>query len=697
MNGMTANTESREPHGIFDSLRNLEARLLRMVEAARVQTGREPGADRFRGLYVSEADVYRHLSDPESLFPNCGIRQPMAAGRSFAVLGEMYELSSFELDTLLIALAPEIDPRYERIFAYLQDDVSRRRACIDLVLNVLCDSTADKFDKRALFGASSPLRANRLIRLSGGEAVPMPWREVCVDARIAGFLLGETGLDARLARFVSLIETPAAGRPADKGLVKIARRAFETRQPLRIYFRGADEEAKCAAATALSADLGAPLLIADIGRAARSVDDFEECLFDLAREARLQQAIAYLERFDSLPDQALRDTALSILPAFQGIAIVSGAQELRTGLAPVRGVITVPFEIPGWPERRRVWKTALRERGMCPRGQALDALAECFRFTNGQIEDAAETAANLAAYRGQTARVEHVFEAARVRSGHELGTLTRKVAPAHGWADIVLPEDALEQLREICRRVTRRHQVLGKWGFERKLSSGKGVNALFHGHSGTGKTMAAEVIAKELGLDLYKIDLAGVVSKYIGETEKNLDRIFAAAETANAILLFDEADALFGKRSEVRDSHDRYANLEISYLLQRMEQYEGIAILATNLRQNLDDAFLRRLAFMVQFSFPNESSRRRIWAEIWPKETPLAKDVDAGWLADRFLLSGGNIRNIALAAAYLAVEDGSAVKLSHVLRGVRSEFQKMGKNLTAAELEPPAPGAEVAA
>jgi SpoVK/Ycf46/Vps4 family AAA+-type ATPase len=300
-----------------------------------------------------------------------------------------------------------------------------------------------------------------------------------------------------------------------------------------------------------------------------------------------------------------------------------------------------------------------------------------------------EGAASLALYRGQKAAVEHAFEAARSRSGHELAALTRKIAPAHGWDDIVLPAEALDQLREIGRRVTRRHQVLGKWRFARKLSSGRGVNALFHGHPGTGKTMAAEVVARELQLDLYKIDLAGVVSKYIGETEKNLDRIFSAAEEANAILLFDEADALFGKRSQVRDSHDRYANLEVSYLLQKMEQYEGASILATNLRQNLDDAFLRRLTFTIQFPFPDEASRKRIWSGIWPKEAPLAANVDSQWLAARLLLSGGNIRNVALAAAYLATEDGGVILLSHVLRAVNAEFLKMGKTLTPTDLAPP--------
>jgi SpoVK/Ycf46/Vps4 family AAA+-type ATPase len=245
-------------------------------------------------------------------------------------------------------------------------------------------------------------------------------------------------------------------------------------------------------------------------------------------------------------------------------------------------------------------------------------------------------------------------------------------------------------LCEIASRALGQHHVLQRWGFDRKLSSGKGVTALFCGASGTGKTLAAEILARELRLDLYKIDLAGVVSKYIGETEKNLDRIFAAAEGANAILLFDEADALFGKRSEVRDSHDRYANLEISYLLQKMEQFERVAILATNLRQNLDDAFLRRLAFTVQFPFPDVASRRRIWAEIWPPQTPLDSQIDFDWLAHRFVLSGGNIRNIALAAAYLAAEETSAVTMAHLLHATRREFQKMGKALSRDELAPAA-------
>jgi SpoVK/Ycf46/Vps4 family AAA+-type ATPase len=264
-----------------------------------------------------------------------------------------------------------------------------------------------------------------------------------------------------------------------------------------------------------------------------------------------------------------------------------------------------------------------------------------------------------------------------------LAGLALPVAPRSVWNDLVLPEDATAQLREICAQFVHRQQVLGAWGFGSKLSYGKGINALFAGPPGTGKTMAAEVVANELGIDLYKIDLASVVSKYIGETEKNLDRIFTAAAQANAILFFDEADALFGKRSEVKDSHDRYANLEISYLLQKMEQYEGVAILASNLRQNLDEAFVRRLNFIVHFPFPDADSRRRIWAGAWPAATPLADDIDVDSLARQHKLSGGDIKNVALAASFLGAAEGAQVTARHVLQATSRTYQKLGKTLAA--------------
>lgn len=272
-----------------------------------------------------------------------------------------------------------------------------------------------------------------------------------------------------------------------------------------------------------------------------------------------------------------------------------------------------------------------------------------------------------------------LLAAARSHSNPRLGTLARKIEPRYAWSDIILPADQLALLQEIVAAVRGRPQVLDAWGVGRKLARSSGVPILFAGPPGTGKTMAAEIIAGELELDLYGIDLSTVVSKYIGETEKNLERIFGEAQSSNAILFFDEADAIFGKRSEVKDAHDRYANIETSYLLQRMEAYDGVTILATNLRANLDEAFTRRLQFAVDFPFPEEEYRLRIWQTLFPPTLPRAADVDFGLLAGRFRLAGGNIRNVIVSAAYLAAADGRQVTMEHLLHGVRRELQKMGR------------------
>jgi SpoVK/Ycf46/Vps4 family AAA+-type ATPase len=261
--------------------------------------------------------------------------------------------------------------------------------------------------------------------------------------------------------------------------------------------------------------------------------------------------------------------------------------------------------------------------------------------------------------------------------------LARRIEPAYDWQDIVVAEDVLGQLRELADQVEQRSRVYERWGFGTKLGRGRGITALFAGPSGTGKTMASEILARHLRLDLQRIDLAGVVSKYIGETEKNLRRVFDAAEASGAILLFDEADALFGTRTEVRDSHDRYANLEINYLLQRMEDYAGLAILATNRRAALDTAFLRRLRFVIEFPFPGADERRRIWESVFPPAAA-QDDIDHGALS-RLELSGGNIRTIALNGAFLAAADDCPIGMSHLMRAAAREYTKLGQPVSSAE------------
>jgi AAA+ superfamily predicted ATPase len=584
----------------------------------------------------------------------------------------------------------------------LQDDVTRRRPGVDLALNLLCRTPEERLHQRERFSPGAPLLRHRLLHLipdPNAAHTPLLAHTLLLDEQMRDLLLGQGGLDARLAAFCQIsapdvaLDDLALDPALRASLTTLCRHAQHSGEVLRLYLHGPQGMGQRQIAAGLAAEIGAELLVADLARIPSGA------AFDLAvrlvlREAWLQGAVLFLDGLDRLAEVEQWHALLAALADSTGITILAGARPwIAAGGEPL-GVLVVPLDLPDYSQRRARWAAELAARGIIPLEGDLDGLAGRYRLTPAQIADAAATVRSRAIWYAAAAREDDppqplttdLFTAARAQSGHELGMLAHKIEPVYTWDDLVLPDDSLAQLHEICQRVAYRHRVLGEWGFDRKLSLGKGVSALFVGASGTGKTMAAEVIANALQLDLYKIDLAGVVSKYIGETEKNLDRIFSAAENANAILFFDEADALFGKRSEVSDSHDRYANIEIAYLLQKIEEYDGIAILATNLRQNLDEAFLRRLAYTVHFPFPDETSRRRIWAGIWPGEVPLAPEMDLDDLARRFRLSGGNIKNAALGAAFLAAAGESPVTTGHVLQAIRREYQKMGKLLSDAEL-----------
>ena len=411
------------------------------------------------------------------------------------------------------------------------------------------------------------------------------------------------------------------------------------------------------------------------------------------REAALQEAALYFGGFDALladERRPHREALLRALVRQKGLGFLSGTAPWE-GVPALEGVPVLRMELPlpTRAERLELWRRSLDGQASPEVTAELGALASTFHFTAETIGDATADARSRARARGTRApglTLEDLYAGARAQANRKLGELAKKVQPHYAWDDLVLPADAISQLREICEQVHHRARVFEAWEFERKLSLGKGLNVLFCGPSGTGKTMAAEILAGELGLDLYKIDLSGMVSKYIGETEKNLARVFTEAEAGNAILFFDEADALFGKRSEVKDAHDRYANIETSYLLQRMEEYEGISILATNLRRNMDDAFVRRIAFVVQFPAPEEPERLRIWQGVFPAAMPRGGDLDLAFMARQFKLAGGHIKNIALAAAFLAAGDGGdAVSMRHVVRATRRELQKMGKSVAPVE------------
>ena len=712
-----------------NSLQHLLAELERidLLIAAQVTRARRLHADdeQFRGLYISEEEIDALLKQPvgrprwarvetalNELGPaldNIGrlneSRKEESARRGIDLrldrLRHSFGLDAFEVDVLLVCLAVEVDLRYEKLYAYLNDDVTKKRPSVELVLNLFAPSAEAAFEARRCFTADAPLFRNHLLALFEDPSQPHPpllAKYMNVDARIVRYLLNSDALDERIRPFSSLSDRD---KQFDALLVdEMARRHLARflqngapQRPAIAHLRGPYGVGKQSTAEAVCKDLGMRLLIADLARLTYEGDGSGARIFELVqREAKLQQTAVYWKNFDGL----LSEDKKAMLTAFLGALAERPALTFLAGEGAwepneaLRDACLARLELkkPSSSDRLRIWSTALDGDCRIDSDVDLAALATKFKFTGGQIHDAATLAINLARLRdSETARINthDLYEACRMHSNQKLTTLARKIMPKYKWGDIVLPADRLEQLREICNHVKYRERVYGEWGFDQKLSLGKGLSVLFAGPSGTGKTMAAEIIAGALGLELYKIDLSTVVSKYIGETEKNLSRIFIEAETSNAILFFDEADALFGKRSEVKDSHDRYANIEIGYLLQRMEEYEGVVILATNFRKNMDEAFVRRLQFTVEFPFPNESDRRRIWEGIWPENTPRASSLDLEFMARRFDITGGNIRNIAVAAAFLAADDGNVVTMQHLVQSTKREFQKMGKVLAENE------------
>jgi hypothetical protein len=355
---------------------------------------------------------------------------------------------------------------------------------------------------------------------------------------------------------------------------------------------------------------------------------------------------------------------------------IGGAERLE----PPAGALVVPLTAPSRTEQRALWAIALGRDG----AQLREPLVEQFDFGPREIRETAAAADARAELTGNPRTLAHLWESARERARFSADGLARQIATSNCWEQLVLPNDALAQLEEIASQARLRATVYDDWGFGEKLTRGRAITALFAGASGTGKTMAAEAIADRLQLDLHRVDLAAVVSKYIGETEKNLRVVFDAAERSGAVLFFDEADALFGKRADVKDAHDRYANIEVDYLLQRMEDYRGgVAILATNRRSLLDQAFLRRLRFLVEFPFPDRDARRRMWQNVFPVGAP-RENLDLDALA-RLELTGGSIRTIAVNAAFKAAAADTPVAMEHVMASARREYAKLERLVTAAE------------
>jgi hypothetical protein len=657
--------------------------------------GQDQG-DAFRGLYVSDAEVEHLLQRPFGsnwgetvLLPEAEEHLFQQAAKKAAIristilqegpshlqsLAQAFGLDEFEKDTLLLCLAPAFDLRYEKIYGYLQDDVTRKRPGINLVLNLLCPAGPGRLLALSHFAADTPLFKHRLLeRFSepGQNRSPLLSQSLLIDETIVHWLLGRYQPGDEIAPYIKLdlVQLPQTelSNPEED---------LAYQNPIFI-FSGPDQLAQQIAAQEIAARFGQHLLTLNLAGIPKDELSLPQAIRAALRDARLTRSLLLVQGWDA----GLIDIETGLLPELAehpGPVILAGQSTWRpVGLPSTRTLRWRDFPIPDYAHRQTLWKQYLEQAHLSTSFE-LSRVAGQFNLTREQIRDAVLLAANQVAQRGTALDEDDLMSAARTASSSRLSSLAQKIPARYRWDDIVLPPDQTALLQEIVATVRGRSRVLEEWGLGRKLASSYGVSMLFAGPPGTGKTMSAQIIAAELGLDLYKIDLSTIISKYIGETEKNLERIFSEAESSNAILFFDEADALFGKRSEVRDSHDRYANVEISYLLQRMEAYNGVTILATNLRANLDEAFTRRLQFAVDFPFPEEADRLRIWEGLIPPQMPRA-DLDLPFLARRYKLAGGNIRNIILSAAYLASANGGMVTMEHLLHGTRRELQKMGR------------------
>ncbi|MBV9579797.1 MAG: ATP-binding protein [Chloroflexi bacterium] len=790
------------------ALFRLDLRLRMAVETFRVDLA-ERAKDPFRGLYISDADIDELLaSTPAAELAQRLLDEDIGpVPARLRRLSELFDLDNFEREVLLVCLAPDVDLRYERLYAYLQDDVSRRRPTVDLVLRLLGtpgrESSAEQ--RNALGPAGRLMRRGLLIRPSDEPVqASLLARPLRIEERIVDYLVGSDRIDVRLEPFAQLhpaddeashwslpddlrtglvrllsnddIRSPGVGslsrsspddlspihddpssvshqsangrdlQPGDPdslrpgrfgglpqpsggdlspitqnpaashqshngrdlqpgepdslrpgrfgGLPQPSERPISSTHAGRLlYLCGPASAAKRGTARAAAAQAGQPLLLVDAQAILVSHAERAGALLAAAvREALLQRAVLTLDGFDALlAEEPLANLALGILRRAladsRGTVLLLG--DLRwepSAWLPVRAGLRLDLSPLAAGDRVRLWRSQVD--GQLP-ADAVTELASRYRLVEDEAIHAVTAEARSRAELRGASEIElvDVQVAARTIATPPLEGLAHHIEPRYGWDDIVLPADGLAQLREMCARARHQMTVLEQWGYGRKHARRRGTTALFAGPPGTGKTMAAEIVSGSLGLDLYRIDLSAVVSKYIGETEKNLERIFRAADQGDAVLLFDEADAIFGKRSEVRDARDRYANVEVAYLLQRLEVYEGLAVLTTNLRGNIDEAFVRRLDCVLEFPLPEEAERLQIWERAVPREAPMGDDVDLAFLARKFKLAGGHIRNIALTAAFLAAEDRSRIGMKHFARATRREYQKLGKLIAESDFE----------
>ena len=591
------------------------------------------------------------------------LERQMPAPPAVAELSRTLELSPFERSLLIWCAGAELDPSFADLLATAHHNPSLRRPTFGLALSAIPGA------HWSALAPGSPLRYWRILEVESAQGLAnAPLR---IAERVLHYLAGVNQLDEWLSGFIRPLAQPLWTAESTHRLARQLENAWKNADPNSplpaVQLTGSDAAARRAVVLAACATLDLPVY--ELAVAQLPVDPREQDeIFRLLDRETLLSGNVLLVDWDGLePNQPQALGLARLVETARGALVLASHNRWPSGER-----IMVSIDVPALTqsEQLALWQTGLGETAARLNG-SLERLTGAFNLSAGAIRNA------CASFERRSSTFDDLWQACREQSRPHLDDLAQRVQSPAGWKDLILPPLQERLLHQVVAHVRQRGKVYESWGFASRSSRGLGTSAVFAGPSGTGKTLAAEVLANELHLDLYRIDLSAVVSKYIGETEKNLRRLFDAAENGGAILFFDEADALFGKRSEVKDSHDRYANIEVSYLLQRMESYRGLSILATNLPEALDPAFLRRIRFAIHFPFPDETQRLKIWQRVFPSATP-RKGIDYRRLA-LFDVSGGSIYNIALHAAFLAAEAGSPVRMAHLIEAARGEYMRLEK------------------
>ena len=608
-------------------------------------------------------------------------------------------LTPLEYQVLVVSLVCASDSVYQRLLGYIQNDVTKKSASIYSLIHLLSPSLTLSRASLEPFLPSGRLRRFGLVDvLSSDLPGPLSVGSLQVDEELLGCCLGidssEHSCRGALSRNPMAWERVSINSDLRELLRNFESRIRQIKDPSGWVLALAGEAGvgRTTIACALATSLGKRLLTLDVPELLRTEDHLDDLVRSAVRDALFCDGILCLTGIgmgtcsvEGGRDSVFKQRRLLHRLAALGESFIVTGSNIHSVLPPMpQNILSLRVDRPTGDQQLRIWTHELTQVGQTLGADRLENLVRRFDLTGGQIHEAVRLA-NRTASDSESISEDACLQAARSVSLVKLDRFARRLDPKFTRSQLVLPWDKLGQLDEMVEQVLRQCVVMEDWDFRSRFSPGCGFSALFCGPSGTGKTMAAEVFAGELRLSLYKINLSAVVSKYIGETEKNLEQVFNQAEHSNAVLFFDEADALLGKRSEVRDAHDRYANLEVAYLLQKMEEFEGITILATNFRQNIDEAFTRRLRFVVDFPMPTPEYRLSIWEKIWPDPERLDRSVDLEFMARQFEFSGGNIRNVALGAAFLASGDGGRVTMAILLRAARREFEKMGRIYSASD------------